>query len=221
MFQLARHLTNYGPAATLAGIAYAFNGLMLNSLMWPNNIAAFGLAPGDSGVRSGEIKGYSGSCIAALAGGAQMLTGAPEHPLTWMPPRWLGVSGVPRCQRFDCSPHAFWRGGGTDSVAGVGATSSIPDMLGHSHRTTDFGTGGWSMPLVDSWVFRAAGRSHANPQGVFMQNEQVDLLIIQESRFSCCTGLFFETAEALLCVGDHDSLKRLAGSRRSGAMYSF
>jgi hypothetical protein len=45
MYFLARDWTGNPFAATLAGVAFAFNGLTLNCLMWPNNIDALGWMP--------------------------------------------------------------------------------------------------------------------------------------------------------------------------------
>src|SRR5439155_1366810 len=45
MFCLARRWLRDGRAASVAGVAYAFSGLMVSSLMWPNNIAALGWLP--------------------------------------------------------------------------------------------------------------------------------------------------------------------------------
>jgi hypothetical protein len=42
MYFLARRWTGNTWAAAWAGLIFAFNGLMLNCLMWPNNIAALG-----------------------------------------------------------------------------------------------------------------------------------------------------------------------------------
>src|SRR6266850_453185 len=45
MFCLASRWTGNRLAASVAGVAYAFNGLTLNCLMWPNNIAGLGWMP--------------------------------------------------------------------------------------------------------------------------------------------------------------------------------
>src|SRR5206468_5784336 len=45
MYFLARDWTGSRLAASVAGLAFAFNGLILNCLMWPNNIAALGWMP--------------------------------------------------------------------------------------------------------------------------------------------------------------------------------
>ena len=45
MFCLARRWLCDERAAGVAGVAYAFSGLMVSSLMWPNNVAALGWLP--------------------------------------------------------------------------------------------------------------------------------------------------------------------------------
>src|SRR6266542_1169327 len=45
MFCLASRWTGNRLAAAVAGVSYAFNGLTLNCLMWPNNITALGWMP--------------------------------------------------------------------------------------------------------------------------------------------------------------------------------
>src|SRR6266567_3503998 len=45
MFCLARRWMNHGAAAAVAGVGYAFGGLLVSALMWPNNIAALGWLP--------------------------------------------------------------------------------------------------------------------------------------------------------------------------------
>lgn len=84
-FVLARHWKCRGGAAAFAGVAYAFNGLLQNSLMWPNNIAALGLFPWVvwSVQRCWSVGGRA-YVSASLLGAMQMLTGAPEVILfTW------------------------------------------------------------------------------------------------------------------------------------------
>jgi hypothetical protein len=45
MYFLALDWTRNRLAAAVAGLGFAFNGLTLNCLMWPNNIAALSLMP--------------------------------------------------------------------------------------------------------------------------------------------------------------------------------
>src|SRR6185436_1801977 len=83
---LARHWTHDSLAASVAGIVFAFNGLGLNCLMWPNNIAALGCMPWvvlwtEQACQAGGRK----LVLAALVGAAQMLSGAPEFIMaTWL-----------------------------------------------------------------------------------------------------------------------------------------
>ncbi len=95
-YVVARRWTGFNLAAAVAGVAYAFHGLTQQSLMWPNNIAAFGLLPWvvltvESGVREGGRK----LVVAAVVGALQMLTGAPEVILfTWVIAGALAVFGI-------------------------------------------------------------------------------------------------------------------------------
>src|SRR5437867_1090613 len=79
MYFLARFWTNNQFAATLAGIAFAFNGLSLNCLMWPNNIAALGWMPWVvwSALQAWRLGGRQ-IVVAAILGALQLLAGAPE-----------------------------------------------------------------------------------------------------------------------------------------------
>ena len=94
MHQLARRWTGNYFAASIAGIAYAINGLTLHSLMWPNNIAAlawlpFVLLTVERAWREGGRRIIPAAIVAAI----QMLAGAPEIILlTWLllGSLWLG-----------------------------------------------------------------------------------------------------------------------------------
>src|SRR5438093_2087749 len=86
MFRLAERWTGNRAAAGVAGLAFAFNGLTLNALMWPNNIAALGWMPWViSWMEQGWQKGGRALALAALVATMQMLTGPPEIILcTWL-----------------------------------------------------------------------------------------------------------------------------------------
>jgi len=86
MYFLVRHWTESGVAGVIAGIAFAFSGLLQNSLMWPNNIAALGWLPWVLWmVQLALARGGRDLIFAILAGSMQMLTGAPEVILfTWL-----------------------------------------------------------------------------------------------------------------------------------------
>src|SRR5437773_8060887 len=85
MFCLARRWMNHGAAAGMAGVGYAFSGLLISGLMWPNNTAALGWLPWVLllGERA-AVEGGRRSVPAALVMALQLLAGAPEIiVLTW------------------------------------------------------------------------------------------------------------------------------------------
>lgn len=150
MYALALRWTNHRFAASVAGLAFAWNGLTLHVLMWPNNMAALGWMPWtvlalERAWREGGRRVFVG----ALVGGMQMLTGAPEIILlTWL---IIGVFWLrdfmrresPRAQLFlrfaVCSVMVF----------ALCAVQLLPflDLLPHSDRDTSYGGPVWSMPL--------------------------------------------------------------------------
>ncbi|MFM1770148.1 MAG: hypothetical protein RJA22_2677 [Verrucomicrobiota bacterium] len=149
MYCLVQRWTGHRLAAAIAGTAFAFNGLALNCLMWPNNIAALGWMPWvvaevEAGWRAGGRRLVRG----ALAGALQMLAGAPEIILcTWLflGALWLGH----RVRGLHPPAVLLRRGAGVVAlVAGLSAAQMIPflDLLRHSHRDASFGTGAWAMP---------------------------------------------------------------------------
>ena len=139
MYLLANQWTASRLAASVAGTAYAFSGLALHCLIWPNNIAALGWMPWvvlcvD---RATQVGGKH-TVIAAAAGAMQMLAGAPEVILfTWTialllclsqclraaPPRRLPLQRLTLVAAL---------------VTGLAAVQLLPflDLLAHSHRET-------------------------------------------------------------------------------------
>src|ERR1700722_14748967 len=86
IYFLARHWTGNTFAAAFAGIAFAFNGLMLNSLMWPATIPGLAWMPWVVWLTEQAWR-EGGKMIvpAALAAALQMLSGAVEVIfLTWI-----------------------------------------------------------------------------------------------------------------------------------------
>jgi hypothetical protein len=80
MHRLAYRWTQNRLAASIAGLVFALNGLMLNSLMWTSNLAALSWQPlvmlwAEQAWRHGGPRRVA---LAALAGAMQMLSGAPE-----------------------------------------------------------------------------------------------------------------------------------------------
>ena len=86
MYFLIRHWTASNVAGVIAGLVFALSGLVQNSLMWPNNIAALGCLPWVLlTLKLALARGGRHVVFAILAGSMQMLTGAPEVILfTWL-----------------------------------------------------------------------------------------------------------------------------------------
>lgn len=85
MYFLALRWTRNTHGAAFAGVAFAFGGIMQNSLMWPNNIAALGCLPWVMlGAQVAWQRGGRMLVVAALLAALQLLSGAPEIILiTW------------------------------------------------------------------------------------------------------------------------------------------
>ena len=178
MYLLALSCTRNRLAAALAGIVFAFNGLSLNALMWPNIEAALGWLPwviylgrrGWHGERSGLI-------CTVLAGAMQMLTGGPEPILfTWIILAAFAC-GDCICRSADCGRIILRFGLMGFLVALVSAAQLLPflELLAHSQRDSGYGSAShdWAMPFW-GWanflvpLFRTAPTA----QGVFFQNGQ-------------------------------------------------
>ncbi|MEY2408239.1 MAG: hypothetical protein QOF48_909 [Verrucomicrobiota bacterium] len=149
MFWLAERWTGNRAAAAVAGMAFAFNGLTLNALMWPNNIAALGWMPWVVlCAERGWQKGGRSLALGAVVGAMQMLTGAPEIIFfTWL---LLGTFwAVGWLQRTQPRGQMLGRFCGLMVlVFALSAAQLLPflDLLRHSHRDGQFATGAWAMP---------------------------------------------------------------------------
>ncbi|HEX4646887.1 MAG TPA: YfhO family protein, partial [Verrucomicrobiae bacterium] len=176
MYYLARQWTGNGLAASFAGLAFAFNGLSWQSLMWPNNIVALGWMPWVVWtVERAWREGGRHVIVAALAGAMQMLSGAPEIIfLTWM---FAGVSWLAGAISTPNSRASIFARfvAVLLLVTALSAAQLLPflDLLAHSHRDTGFGDSAWAMPrsgLANYLV--PLFRCTANNQGVFGQVDQ-------------------------------------------------
>ena len=174
-YAVARRWTGLNFAAAVAGVAYAFHGLMQQSLMWPNNIAGLGLLPWvvlavESGIREGGRR----LVVAALVGTLQMLTGAPEViAFTWLLVGALVLlegkrqkakgksaecpDAVSTSSSFFLFPSSFAApsvrfGAIVGLVAALSSAQLLPflDLLRHSQRDAGFGDSVWSLP---AWGF--------------------------------------------------------------------
>ena len=180
MYLLAERWTRSRLAAAVAGLGFAFNGLTLNCLMWPNNIAALGWMPFVILFGERAFRGDGRAVIvAALIGATQMLTGAPEIILfTW---GVLGFFAVGWCCEEHRAKRPVWQPiarlalvGVT--VAGLAALQLLPflELIRHSHRSTEMADATmWSMPAW-GWanLLVPRFRSFASAIGVWFQAGQ-------------------------------------------------
>jgi hypothetical protein len=176
MYFLACRWTENRLAASVAGAAFAINGLSLHALMWPNNIAALGWMPWVilSADRAGCGDGRR-LAAAAIIGATQMLTGAPEIILfTWL---ILGASGLIRWIRGE-SPRGRLAANLALLallVAALGAAQLLPffNLLRFSQRSFLYADAAWSMPGT-GWVnfLVPLFRTFLSRQGVYYQDGQ-------------------------------------------------
>jgi hypothetical protein len=177
MYALARHWTRNQFAAAVAGLVFAFNGLTLNCLMWPNNIAALGWMPlvvlvVERAWREGGRKIIWAALVAAM----QMLTGAPEIILlTWA---ILGTMAVAQFVLKLSPPLALARRFVFIVALGAGLSAAqlLPflDLLHHSQRSANFGDSTWAMPAT-GWanLLVPLFRTFQVAQGVAFQPDQL------------------------------------------------
>jgi hypothetical protein len=176
MYRLAHDWFGNRFAASVAALAFAWNGLSLQFLMWPCHNAALAWMPwvilhAQRAAKEGERRVY----WAALAGACQMLTGSPETILlTWLIVAACFLHGVALKEL------SFWAGGrrliGVAALTGaLSAAQLLPtlDFLAHGDRTSASGAWDWSLPpwgLANFLVplFHSTG----SLSGVFMQQEQ-------------------------------------------------
>ncbi len=158
MYFLARRWTGNNLAGAVAGLAFAFNGLTQHCLMWPNNIAALGCLPWVWLLaRRAWQEGGRWIGGAALMGGTQMLSGAPEIILL----SWLMLSAIALLDLLEtrkegseitASPRQIILRFG--SVVGLISLLAAPqllpfmDMLAHSPRTGESEFIDWPIPLL-------------------------------------------------------------------------
>jgi len=142
MYWLAYRWTQNRLAASLAGLVFALNGLMLNSLMWTSNLAALSWEPlvvlwVEQAWRLGDKRRV---VIAALAGAMQMLSGAPEIIVfTWA---ILGMLWLAQGWKRKIPVWLTWRRFVLVVVliTGLSAIQLLPffDLLKHSERDSTY-----------------------------------------------------------------------------------
>jgi hypothetical protein len=152
MFYLARRWTGNGWAAGVAGLLFAFNGMTLNSLMWPAHVATLGWTPWVVLAVERAWREGSGWLVGAvLAGTLQLLAGSPEMAgFTWMilGGLFLGqllLPGNQTASRARMTGRLILLMG---LIGGLTAVQWAPflDLVWHSERGAGYSDGTWSMP---------------------------------------------------------------------------
>ena len=150
MYFLALQWTQHRLGACVAGVAFAFNGLALNCLMWPNNVAALAWMPwlvllAEKGWRDGRRALLKAAGVGLL----QMLTGAPEIIFfTWTLILVFALAEVWKApgQRLRLIVRTSMM---VFLVAGLAAVQLLPfaELLMASQRNQDYSASSvWSMP---------------------------------------------------------------------------
>src|SRR5438128_6298909 len=154
MYFLAHHWTGNRLAASVAGVAFAFNGFNLSALIWPHYLVSLGWMPF---VVLAAQRAWQGGgrwvIVAAMLGTLQMMAGPPEVVLiTWLIAAGLWVAGcmyekLPvwySLQRFLLLVLV---------ITGLSAGQLFPffELLLRSQRDTSYSTGEWSMP-TSGWA---------------------------------------------------------------------
>jgi len=176
MYFLAQRWTGNRLAASVAGLAFTFNAVLLHSLMWPNNMAGFAWLPWVVlAVERAWREGGRHIVLAALAGAMQMLSGAPEVILlTWL---FLGALWMMEWLR---ERELRWRmpprfAAVVALVAGLTAMQMLPflDLLRASQRHEGFSDSTWAMP-VWGWANFLVPLFRVRPTllGIYVQPEQ-------------------------------------------------
>ena len=176
MYFLARRWAANDFAASLAGVIFAFNGVTLSCLIWPNYLVALGWMPWV--VSMGERAWREGGRLpplAAIIGAFQVLSGVPELVLfTWLVLGflWLGALAWSTEPRWRVAARFL---GILALVLGLTAVQTLPflDLLAHSQRDRTFATAKWAMP---SWgsanLLVPLFHSYQNTQVLFFQTGQ-------------------------------------------------
>jgi hypothetical protein len=176
LYALAKRWTGDGFAASVAGLAYVFNGVAFSCLLWPNYTVALGWMPWVVlCVERSWAAGGRAVVWAAVVAALQLLSGVPEIILlTWLlvGTLWLREWTTRGAARLALVKRLFVV---VLLAAGLTAAQLLPffDLLAHSQRDTAFGTSKWAMP-VWGWANLLVPLFHCfqTPQGVWFQQGQ-------------------------------------------------
>ncbi|MGD0744234.1 MAG: YfhO family protein [Verrucomicrobiota bacterium] len=176
MYFLARRWTGNHFAAAFAGVAFSFNGLTLNLLMWPSHVATLSWMPWVVlAVEFAWREGGQKLILAALVGAMQMLAGGPEIILlTWL---LLLALWIQQFVKGESPRAAMLRRLSLVVLLVMALTAAqlLPflDLSAHSQRGVGYADARWSMPgwgWVNFLVPMVFGRAWT--EGVFFQYGQ-------------------------------------------------
>jgi hypothetical protein len=175
MYFLGRSSAKSNLAGAIAAMAFAFSGLILSSLKWPNNIAAFALMPWVvwKCLQALENPKPARVILAGILGAVQMLSGAPEVILlTWTV---IGVLGLAESIRQKRALPFLSLVAIIALVSALAAPQLFPflDLLKSSQRSTTFAGSDWPMPIW-GWLnfLQPLYRTFASYHGVPAQPNQ-------------------------------------------------
>jgi hypothetical protein len=173
MYLLASQWTGNRLAAAIAGVAFVFNGLTLNCLMWASNLAALAWMPWV--ILAAEQAWQLGGkrvILAALAGAVQMLAGAPEIVVfTWLIIFTICIGQAIAAIKFH--GRTFTRLFLVVLIVSLlSAAQFLPfmDLLAHSERNSALGASFWAIP-ISGWanLLVPLFHSYRSPMGVYFQ----------------------------------------------------
>jgi hypothetical protein len=178
MYFLARRWADSWFAGAVAGVAFAFNGMTINALQWPDYCVVLGWMPWVVLLvgRAWREGGARTIVPAALVGLLQMLGGVPELILL----TWLFVLAIQVAQLLQGGPARVKMSARfVTVVALIGALAAIQllpflDFLAHSQRDPAFGkVTQWNMPGW-GWANLLVPLLYTFPwiHGVFYQYDQ-------------------------------------------------
>lgn len=177
MQALAFRWTGNRFAASVAGLAFALNGLTLSSLMWTSTTAALAWFPlVVLWVEQAWRRGGRSIVLAAAAGAMQMLASTPEVILlTWLvlAMLWAGQTLQPEVPLKKLALRFIFV---VALVFGLSAVQLLPflEFLHHSQRNSGMsGADVWAMPAW-GWLNFIVPLFRCSPSllGVWSQNEQ-------------------------------------------------
>jgi len=177
MYCLAERWTGSRLGAAVAGVAFAFNGLTWQGLMWPHLLAALGWMPWVVlSMERGWREGGRWLILASVAGAVQMLSGGAEVILfTWVV---IAVLWLTLLFQAEVPPRKMiGRALGIGClVAGLAAAQILPflDLLAHSQRNVSYGDSGQIVMPLWGWANYLVPLFHGfrTSQGIFIQPNQ-------------------------------------------------